>query len=270
MILRLDFEPDPAVEDGWLPEDIFFSVLNENKVPVDHGRAPPRVIFESLHGKAITQLGIARMTSLLTVHRPKLNYQYVLRWRLPDRTKIPIQTELRRRRSKILAIKKLSGSRSWTRSFLKSCPGRFFGRLVNSNRDEDIISLLFGYNEGSHELPCVATTRSMQDPLATTVFHYGHDIVGTAFRRRQAIAFARSDNRFELFRRLEDDGLEYLIACPINFPNGDGWPIGVITFASREKNSHLSECCQIAQLSKQLVQDVSEAFLAAFERSVGT
>ncbi len=216
----------------------------------------------------------------LVVHRPRVGYKYALRWSLPSDPQLnPVPVSRRRKKLTSLADDVAT---------IRKCQA-FLNEVLNalkqySSSTDDMVAHIFGFKEVKNQkdnnekglpdtsrlreplvfrklVPIANSGAPPNDPLARKEFVYGHDVIGASFRWREPVAFIRRDTEFRFFRRVESDGLEYLVALPLLLSNGAA--AGVVALASMNEHSPMFELCTKGSLNK-VTDEVNRVFRVSF------
>jgi 3',5'-cyclic AMP phosphodiesterase CpdA len=260
MLIRVRFHQVPA--DSRFPEKLVLQVLDSADFP-----APREEVCGHLSWDYWSPQRLQRVKShsapeaVLSVFHPRLGYTYVLRWRLNEfddlppkvaRTEISQLREALRRRP--TNNENLATANDFARAALETFWRLDAPRGVH-REDANLRAYLYAFDEVENVLVCRGSTGAPEDPMAAARFRYGRDMIGTAFRRGEAVGFARPryERGFELYESLPPS-VEFLFAAPLNWPSENDTALGVIALATTSKTSDLGNVVMVPERGRSLEQ----------------
>ena len=250
LFVRLKFKSkSPPVDSGTegLPNEVELVVRGPDGSVRKREKDSHNVILDYHTPSTIALLGGDRSSeAVLTVYRPRLGYTYELKWNIPQSEPIPHKGNLDRLRLQLLHVPKTPTGRRSADEFAAACV-KLFEHVVNGRKhvvDDKLRAYVHAFNLDSKRrtLKCVGCSGALDDPLATE-FDYGMDVVGTAFRRAEVWGYAKRETTLNegvlRFKKFPHEVIRSCLSCPLSSPE-NGWPIGVLTFASERDDGDLS------------------------------
>jgi hypothetical protein len=234
-----------------LPEDVLFEVQDNDGHPSSHEANGCHASFEYLPATSSNQgnsnRGISANTSqaVLTVHNPLLFFTYMLKWRLHD---LPHASQLDEKRLNFFThIDQGETYRQTAYTLLQELVQelrQFHRGRWHMDLQQDLAGYLFSFNQKTTHLKCCTSVDTKDpDPLRSTPIGYGKDIVGTAFRRGEPVAYSLSKDPsakrgLDIFQKIHG-GYHFLIAIPLQCPNFPTETVAVFVAASQSPASGL-------------------------------
>lgn len=268
MIIKLRFVPDKVAQTPWVPEKIDFEVHDEWEHPCPRERDSGHIVFEHISPRFAKDCWLPDLahSAILTIHKPRLHYRYILKWQLQPEVQISREIDVRRWQDDLLAMDADRPLAAKGTDYLEKCLQALVAHHPKLKKDAARVAVfLFAYDRKKHELVPRCSLQPDKASALDQKLQYGHDVVGTAFRRREVQQYQKQDQRFEFLRKLMGSDLHYVLACPVNFPDGTGWPVAVVAFASVDDTGRLHECCKDLSLMTKLPNEFSNLFIQTFD-----
>ena len=246
----------------WFPDEIQFEVIDPADRVCVRERDGAHIYFDYPSQDQLRLSDQKEAEAILSIHKPRLGYKYILKWRLPESDGESDDTVLHRRR----LIEGLSGREGRAKANqivaeLFKASAEFMATAFKETLNNADGGYLFAFEEDADknkktgELVCLESTGDKQDKLANKRIAYGKDVIGTSFRRREPVYFSSEDKGLELFRNVPET-FHYIIAIPLKYPRDKGFPVAVFALASGNNLSGLRKLIDnkegIAELTKNL------------------
>ncbi|MDB6053435.1 MAG: hypothetical protein JWN25_958, partial [Verrucomicrobiales bacterium] len=259
----LRFVSDEGGEKVWYPEKLHLQVLDADGVPCSREERSSHVLFDYTKPDSDALTKSVLVQAILCIHKPRIGFSYKISWKLPENDNMPHESETRVYRRNLLGLSAKPALRARADAFVTECLIKL-NELISqeyplSQQDDSLHSYLFAFGEKSRDLQCRGTTAALNEHLVVTSFEYGFDIIGTAFRRREMMRYPyKTSFGKEMLRKIDEAKVKYLLVFPLNFPNDNGWPVGMLAFASGAGDSPLKEVFLNDSLLARLKLEISE------------
>ncbi len=270
LLIRVQFVSDVpyAGKTPWLPGDLALVVLDDSGTPHYRESDNDHVALDFSGAASVPGDNAARTAeAVLSVYRPRLGFTYGITWKLPENEQIQQNEDLIDLRRHLLAPVGPADPRHKADTFAQQAKIAFNNVLAPSKADPELHAYLYAFDSGLNELFCRGTTASIADPLVTLAFRYGRDIIGTAFRRREPMGYLRDEKPEEIkaglrvFDRFPHEKIAAAIALPIKAPDKNGWPVGIVLFATRSPTGPLPGLLKDSDTVWKLFESVQKLWL---------
>jgi hypothetical protein len=270
LLIRVQFVSDVpfANQIPWLPGEVELVVLDSSGQPHYRETENDLVALEFSAAAPSPHATAARTAeAVLSVYRPRLGFTYGIKWMLPAHEQIQQNADLNDLRRDLLAPFGPGDPRHKANAFARQALSAFTTLLTPKKPDPELHAYLYAFDSDKNELVCRGSTTSISDPMVTSAFRYGRDIIGTSFRRREPMGYLRDQEPvtnqagLRVFDRFPHEEIAAAIALPFKSPDQNGWPVGIVLFATRSPTGSLHGLVKDSNKVWKLFESVQKLWL---------